>query len=185
MATLSLPIVPVPVEYRDLATIGFPGYRVGSDGSVWSRRRRGPGRGFKTEWHRLRPGRKADGYLHVHLCPSSRSVWLIHRIVLQAFVGPCPEGMEARHLDGNPANNRLENLRWDTKAENMADRDRHGRTMRGSRNGHATLDEAAVRSIRAEYAAGGTTYQMLGTKYGVTLQAIYLIIRRKNWAHLQ
>ena len=50
----------------------------------------------------------------------------IHRLVLSVFVGPCPEGMEACHNDGNPANNHVENLRWDTGSANMHDKRRHG-----------------------------------------------------------
>ena len=50
----------------------------------------------------------------------------VHRLVLEAFVGPCPEGMEACHNDGNPSNNHVNNLRWDTQSENMNDRVKHG-----------------------------------------------------------
>lgn len=52
---------------------------------------------------------------------------IVHRLVLESFVGPCPDGMEACHNDGNPHNNRLDNLRWDTHTENMYDVVRHGR----------------------------------------------------------
>lgn len=55
-----------------------------------------------------------------------REVWYVHRLVLAAFVGPCPEGMEVRHLDGNPANNSLENLKYGTVSENRFDSVRHG-----------------------------------------------------------
>ena len=55
-----------------------------------------------------------------------KRVALIHRLVLEAFVGPCPEGMEACHWDGDPTNNRVENLRWDTRSANARDRVRHG-----------------------------------------------------------
>lgn len=54
-----------------------------------------------------------------------------HALVLSAFVGPCPDGMEACHRDGNPANNRLANLRWDTHQSNVDDTVRHGRVPRG------------------------------------------------------
>jgi hypothetical protein len=51
---------------------------------------------------------------------------LVHRVILEAFRGPCPEGMEACHFpDPDPANNRIENLRWDTRAENYQDSLRH------------------------------------------------------------
>ena len=47
----------------------------------------------------------------------------VHVLVLLAFIGPCPEGMEGCHYpDTNKANNRLSNLRWDTHAENMKDK---------------------------------------------------------------
>jgi hypothetical protein len=55
-----------------------------------------------------------------------RSNQFVHRLVLAAFVGPCPEGMEVRHLDGNPANTRLANLRYGTHSENELDKVRHG-----------------------------------------------------------
>jgi hypothetical protein len=49
----------------------------------------------------------------------------VHRIVLEAFVGPRPDGMEACHNNGNACDNRLTNLRWDTKLSNAADRRKH------------------------------------------------------------
>lgn len=51
---------------------------------------------------------------------------LVHRLVLFAFVGPPPPGMHALHSDGDPANNRLSNLRWGTPSENSLDAVRHG-----------------------------------------------------------
>ncbi|WP_082946294.1 NUMOD4 motif-containing HNH endonuclease [Mycobacterium sp. E1747] len=50
----------------------------------------------------------------------------VHRLVLEAFVEPFRKGMECRHLDGDPTNNRLENLRWGTQSENNLDRVKHG-----------------------------------------------------------
>ncbi|MGP9622564.1 NUMOD4 motif-containing HNH endonuclease [Corynebacterium sp. AOP34-AQ2-28] len=50
----------------------------------------------------------------------------VHRLVLEAFVGPCPEGMEACHNNGDRGDPRLANLRWDSASENQRDRRRHG-----------------------------------------------------------
>lgn len=67
---------------------------------------------------------------------------------------------------------------------------RHGRysmperTARGSRNGEAKLSEADVVSIRARHSAGSVTLVQLGAEYGVTPQAIWLIVHRKKWVHL-
>ncbi len=50
----------------------------------------------------------------------------VHTLVLMAFVGPRPEGLIACHFDGNPANNQVNNLRWDTASANVKDSLRHG-----------------------------------------------------------
>lgn len=104
---------------------GDEGYCVGDDGSLWSRvkQRRGD-RAYYGEWKRLRPTPQYRGHLAVWLGRGRQR--LVHRVVLEAFVGPCPEGMECRHVDGNPANNRLDNLAWGTPKENFEDSARHG-----------------------------------------------------------
>lgn len=50
----------------------------------------------------------------------------VHHLVLEAFVGLRAEGQECRHLDGNPLNNRLDNLAWGTSSENKYDTVKHG-----------------------------------------------------------
>lgn len=67
-----------------------------------------------------------DGYITVHLRrEGKRTNHLVHRFVLEAFVGPCPEGMEARHLNDVKTDARLENLEWGTRSENNFDRGRN------------------------------------------------------------
>lgn len=60
-----------------------------------------------------------SGYIVVSL---DRKQYRLHLVVLRAFIGPCPFGMEGCHGDNNKSNNRLDNLRWDTKQGNMTDR---------------------------------------------------------------
>lgn len=92
---------------------GFPGYAATSAGSVLGpdgRRRRG------TAHH--------GGHLRVELDRGRRA--FVHWLVALAFHGPCPRGCTlVRHLDGNPRNNRPDNLRWGTPAENARDREQH------------------------------------------------------------
>lgn len=95
---------------------------------------------------------QTSGYLQVRLqAAGQHSAPLVHRLVLEAFVGPAPSGAEACHQNGNPHDNRVENLRWDTRRENVADAIRHG-THRGSRThcprGHAY--EGANVLVRAD-----------------------------------
>lgn len=65
----------------------------------------------------------------------------IHRLVLEAFVGPCPDGMEALHSDGNKTNNNVDNLRWGTPSENNRDIVKHGR-HRNARKTHCPSGHA-------------------------------------------
>lgn len=77
------------------------------------------------------------GYAVIGLCdpakPDKIKQFRVHRLVLEAFVGPCPTEMEARHLNGDRMDNRLENLRWGTKSENAYDKIRHGTHTKTSR----------------------------------------------------
>ena len=75
----------------------------------------------------LRSGDQLTGHQVVHLSRASQvTTRTVHRLVLEAFVGPRPEGMEACHWDGNPRNNRRDNLRWGTRSSNRQDAVRHG-----------------------------------------------------------
>lgn len=76
----------------------------------------------------LAVGHHGIGHEHVVLCYDGRNeTRQVHLLVMAAFVGPAPDGMECLHLDGDPTNNRLDNLRWGTRSENNYDRVRHGR----------------------------------------------------------
>lgn len=76
----------------------------------------------------LSPHCGRTGYLSVHLRMGDKKPRLVrlHRMVLEAFIGPCPKGMEVRHLNGDPADNRLSNLMYGTRSENMLDTVEHG-----------------------------------------------------------
>jgi HNH endonuclease len=75
-----------------------------------------------------------NGYLSIQLGRARRA--LVHRLVLEAFVGKAPQGMQCAHADGNRANNALGNLRWVTRKENEADKLRHGTRLSGDRSFH-------------------------------------------------
>jgi hypothetical protein len=171
----------------------FPGYRVGDDGSVWScktRRSLGYGGGSRTvlsdEWHRLNPKFRRRGYLAVGLSkPDSPKTYVfsVHRLVLLAFVGPCPKGMEACHENGNREDNRLTNLRWDTRRANHADRVRHGRSV-GETHGNAKLTVDAVRQLRRRYDAG-ESLPKLAAEFGINRGNAWGVVTRKRWTHVK
>lgn len=76
----------------------------------------------------LKPSKKKAGHRWVSLGRGNRVY--VHHLVLRAFVGPAPVGTESLHWDDDPCNNELTNLRWGTRAENIADyRRNHGRSQ--------------------------------------------------------
>ena len=72
----------------------------------------------------LRPG--PSNYGHMSVVLGRGNTRMVHTLVLEAFVSPRPPGMDSCHNDGNPKNNRLDNLRWDTRSNNIRDGVRHG-----------------------------------------------------------
>jgi hypothetical protein len=168
------------VRYEDIP--GFPGYRVGEDGSVWSCIiLGGPKPRAGDTWHKLNPKTDRDGYLQVKLGGQTRKV---HRLVLEAFVGPCPVGLECRHdPDRDPANNRVENLCWGTSKENGEDMIRHGTTAKGDQNGSAVLTEADVLEILMMRRAG-KSFRAIARWLGVGKSTIGAILEGRTWRHI-
>lgn len=101
-------------------------YWVSTAGRLWARSKHG------LEQGRLLPLSRKGTKRCYHLgytawWHGNHEVIFVHRAMLEAFVGPCPEGMECCHNNGNGLDNRLENLRWDTREENIADMKFHAR----------------------------------------------------------
>ncbi len=165
------------VEYRDIP--GFPGYRVGDDGSVWSCRVTGCWKQL-----RLRPDKEGRPYLTLWRDGKTNGR-RVCRLVLLAFVGPCPPGWEACHFpDRNPANNTLSNLRWDTRAGNIRDKIKHGRSLRGERHPMAKLTEDQVREIKVALRAGVRQVN-LQRQFKVSRNAISQIALGITWGWLE
>jgi hypothetical protein len=97
---------------------------------------------------------------------------LVHRLVLEAFVGPCPEGCQTLHADDDPSNNRLDNLSWGTPKKNHETINRHG-----FRNGRAKLSEDDVRAIRSS----PLRHFELAKRYNVSSTTIENVRNRKLW----
>lgn len=157
---------------------GHPGYAATSDGRIISYRS-----GKRRE---LRPSCDARyGHRPIELGAGNRGY--VHRLMLETFVGPCPPGMECRHLDGNPANNHIENLRWGTRKENIHDAMKHGTHYCKKQNGElsrfAKLKELDVRWIRYLRKAG-IHVKDLAEVYGVSKGCIWDIVSRRTWYHI-
>ncbi len=131
----------------------FKGYWATKNGRVFSGYKQisagGSGNGFRTIIHNkpikeLKPALR-KGYLFVVLRKNNKPFNVnIHKIVLETFIGERPQGKVCRHLDGNPLNNRLENLCWGTPAENSADMVRMGRQCGGEKHHKTKLTDNQV-----------------------------------------
>lgn len=109
----------------------------------------------------LRPRTSRNGYLMVNFDGDQLSV---HRVVLMTFVGPCPEGQQACHNNGQPNDNRVSNLRWDTPQKNRDDIRRHGTLRMGETHPTAKYPDAVVTAIRAGSIGSGEARD----KYGMS-----------------
>lgn len=110
----------------------------------------------------------------------------VHRLILEAFVGPCPDGLECLHHDGNPANNWIGNLSWGTHVKNVDDSRRHETCQMGhlgEKNGQAKLMEADIPVIR-RLASEGVVYHDIAARFGTTTPNVCYIVNRKSWAHI-
>lgn len=156
----------------------FPAYAVSRDGVVFSSRR--------GEWKAMKPRKNKCGYMQLVFSVGDKQFTrLVHRVVLESIVGPCPDGFEACHNDGNKENNRADNLRWDTRKANHVDLNKHGKRFapRGEKSGSVKLTEEQVVSVFAKRESG-MLQKEIAAVMGVARQTIGLILSGKNWSHL-
>lgn len=103
-------------EWRSIP--GWPDYEVSDGGQVVS---------LKHGRRRLlRDQHAPGGHRRIQIGGAAPKTFFVHQLVMLAFVGPCPEGLEIRHLNGDGVDNRLGNLAYGTRAENIQDQKDHG-----------------------------------------------------------
>lgn len=161
----------LPVEVRPVP--GYPNLSVSAAGEVYGPKGR----------RRVHPG--VGGYLYVTVRRTGKvrpGKLRVHHAVLLAWVGPRPDGQEARHEDGDPTNNTVANLSWATHLVNCADKDVHGTTARGSVVGSAKLTESDVRAMRALWP--GVSLSALGRRFGVSKSTAHAAVSGRAWRHL-
>lgn len=136
-------------------------------------------------FHILKPGTiTSRGTLNCVLTKNgARFNRRMHRLVLDAFVGPCPAGFMGLHKNDIGSDNRCENLYWGTHADNMRDRAVNRRTARGVRTASSKLTDERVRALREEHAAGVSAGQ-LAKRVKLSKSAVCRLINRQTWGHV-
>lgn len=159
-------------------------YEVSDLGRV---RRIAPGQGTRTGIRR--PQMTTTGYHSLMLSKGGKvSGVRVHRVVVEAFIGPIPAGLCVNHRDGDKLNNRLDNLEIATYLENS----HHARDVLGWRPvtrygeavGTAKLTEENVRYIRSHQKAYGIATR-LANELGVDQSVVGKIFSRRLWAHVK
>lgn len=177
------------VEYRDIPR--FPGYKAGSDGSIWSNKsgtwklKMAPLQGGSVA---AKKNRKVIKYPRVSLGKRGRVTvsMHVHRLILAAFRG-WKRNAQCRHLDGNPLNNNLDNLRWGTSKENHSDRIRHGtpnpQKNRGDKNGRAKISQEQAILV-LEHAKAGKSVSEICSQLPIKKSSARDILSGRRWKHL-
>ena len=147
-----------------LITYGGKEYTITDNGSLWDIKLQ-RWRKFFVDKH----GYHRYNIKHVNV--------LKHHLVLNTFDRERNDGEMCRHLDGDPANNHISNLKWGTQKENYADAVKHGTRGGGDKSQNVKLNWKQVREIRAST----ETLRVLGKKYGVQFTAIAKIKNNQTW----
>ena len=164
---------------------GHPGYAASEDGRIWSAWR-STGRPQMKQviredaWKELKPEiRKVDGRGRFTLKAadgSYRRRYASH-LILETFVGPRPDGMEACHNNGDCTNDSRHNLRWDTSKNNKADMATHGTRLAGERHPKAKLTDRDV-TVVLQRRREGESLRQIARRFGVTAQRIHQICKK-------
>ncbi len=167
----------------------YPGYKVDDIGNVYSYRKPfGTGKWIESDIPKiLKPGFTEPGRGRVVLMKDNqRKNWNVSTLVMLAFVGPRSKGMFVCHNDGNPNNNKLENLRYDTPINNSADRKLHGTNYgaKGIHHGIAKLNNQKVKLARLLFKEFNWSLNKIKALWGISSGAMYAVLKNITWKHI-
>lgn len=141
----------------------------------------------------LAPAKTPDGYMKTVLIrdDGKKCSWCVHKFVMLAFIGERQEGYEINHINGIKDDNRIENLEYCTRHENLIHAYRMNLKvgMKGESNPLAKLTDVQVREIREYVANCKKRYygrKELALKYGVSECTIKEVVtfRKNKFAHV-
>lgn len=118
------------------------------------------------------------------LCVGSLNRY-VHRIVAELFIAPCPPGMEVNHRDGNKLNNRVENLEYVTRKQNMEHAKNIGHLRNGERIHNAKLNPSVVLEIRELRREKKTAYNKIAKMFGITTVTAFRADKGHCWGHVK
>jgi len=176
-------------------------YQASTFGRVRSKTRKvfNPGNYKQKAFYQSVKGRLLKGYHtklgHTVVELSRGKRFFIHQLVLLTFKGPCPPGMESRHLNGDGTNDRLDNLAYGTPTQNNHDRIKHGTIIRGEKVNTNRLTRQQVLYIRKNCVPCAVGFPNKNTdrsrsistfakRFNVSVSTIEAIVNRRTWKWL-
>lgn len=161
---------------------GFYDYVMNKSGQVLTRFQPGGAGRRGTIWWLRTAQTDERGRKFVTLRDAGRSRRLrLSRLLLLTFRGPAPPGTECCHENGDETDDRLRNLRWDTRLSNCEDKRRHGTSPFGERNGNAKITRGIAITIRKRWQQGERQAD-LAAEFGIGQPAVSQICRGVTWA---
>lgn len=127
------------------------------------------------------------GYEHIALMtgatPNRRLTVYVHRLVMFSFSPTTKSNMDVNHINGIKTDNRLENLEWCTRKENIQHSYKMGLSKIGSQTSSAKITEQDVTQIRL---LGETeTYTFISRLFNISRQTVTRIINKERWKHVK
>ena len=151
---------------------GFEFYEASTQGRIRSidRETTRKGRPMRLKGVVLKPGVGSKGHLYVNLQERGAiKTQYVHRLIAMTFLGEQPDWADlVAHRNGDPSDNRVDNVRWATYAENSKDSITHGTSRRpaGERHFRAKLNKDVIADMR-QMKDSGMSYRAIGREFGV------------------
>lgn len=174
------------VEWREIP--GCPGYRAGSNGEIQSSLWPGKRLSQRAErpWKSIVARRNdKNGYMYVTMRVNCKHYTAtVHSLILRAFIGERPNGMDACHTNGCRTDNRIQNLRWDTRKNNNLEKSSHGTQVHGEQHPVSKLTDEIVMQMR-QMRVAGMSFQKIANRVGVNLNTAWNAVTGRTWKHLE
>ena len=160
--------------------LGFDDYEVSNQGRVRSNKRSTP--------HILKPSPQRSGHLQLWLRKDGKTHAVrVHRLVLEAFAGECPDGCVGTHKDNDPTNNHIDNLLWDTQSNNILHMIASGRRTQpspkprfGEDHPQHKLTATQVLAIRND----NRSCSAIAKEYGVSKMTIHRCKTKQSYSNV-